>query len=454
MMKQRVRGIFLLLAVLAGLFFLAGCGNQVQKTEEGLTYWKPENLGGYDFLTKCKDQDVYICDIREVSTAELTVPSEFKGKPVVAVIGSPTGGNSTLTSLKIGEGVLYLERIANLSALKSVTLPSSVTFLKDAFENCPLLEEIVFPGKIGWIGGFSFRKCSALQRVTFREDVGTVTSFAFADCPVLSEVRFEKSVGELQRYVFQGCFRLTAVELPAGTVVEKTVFERPYDYDPAYLPQTVLDYDLAFDAESLRQAALSVLGEALDPQKEISQEEAQSFADRLNGPILVTETCPDCYFYDYAPEALPKEPSLRLIPVSEIEYAFSGTVYTPEKAAGLTAKSQPPTYCLFEYIGYADGPQYNYVLSAGYYLWYRVSLREADTGNLLAWYTVKTGYAPASFTAGKDRINYDLQTGDGTRSYFLNQDGTKPLPFNCVIQDFFGVTERSRQTEIRYRAPK
>ncbi len=449
--RKKLAKLLLWVTAAAGLFFLTGCGSQIQEEDGGIRFLKPGNLGGYDFLQFCKDQDVYICDIREVSAAELTVPSEYRGKAVVAVIGSLTGGNSTLTSLKIGEGVLYLENIAGLSALKSVTLPSSVTFLKDAFQNCPLLEEIVFPGKISRIGGFSFRNCSALRRVTFREDVGTITNFAFADCPVLSEVRFEKGAGELLRYAFQGCYRLTGVELPAGTAIEKTVFERPYDYDPAYLPQTVLDYDLTYDAEAVRQAALSVLGAEPDPQKEIRQEEAKALAGRLNGPILVTEKCPDCHFYEYSPEALPAELSLRLIPVSEIEYAFSGTVYTEEKAAAAAEKKEPLVFCLYEYIGYSEGPEYIVGRNVAYHLWYRVSLWDLAQKELLAWYTVRTGYAPATYKLGEDKISFELPTGDRTEYFFLNEGGKRPVPLNCVIGDIYGVTERSPQVRVQYR---
>ena len=435
----------------AGLFLLAGCGSQIQEAGGGIRFLKPENLGGYDFLQFCKDQDVYICDIGNADTAEFVVPSQYKNKPVVAVISTAFGGNNTLASLKIEEGILYLESIKKFSALKKAELPSSATYLKHAFQDCCALEEIVFPGKISRIGGSSFGKCGALQRAIFRDDVETLTDFAFSGCGMLNEVIFEKNVTELRRYVFQGCYRLTSVELPAGVGIDETVFARPYDYEPAYLSQTVLDYDLTYDAEAVRQAALSVLGSEPDPQKEIRQEEAKKLAGLLNGPILVTEKCPDCHFYEYSPEALPKELSLRLIPVSEIEFAFSGTVYTEEKAAAAAEKKTPLVFCLYEYIGYSDGPAYVVGGNLAYHLWYRVSLWDMEQGSLLAWYTVKTGYAPATYHISKDKISFEMPTGDGTEYFFLNADGKRPLPLNCVMEDIYGVTERSPQVRIQYR---
>ena len=432
----------------AGLFFLAGCGSsQIEEADGKLRFMKPENLGGYDFLQYCENQDVYICDIGNTDSTELVVPSHYKNKPVVAVISTAFNGNDALASLKIEDGILYLESIKNFSSLKTVVLPSSVTYLMDAFKNCPALEEVIFPGKISCIGRSSFQKCSALQRVIFRDDVETLTDFAFSDCAVLDEVIFEKNVTELRRYVFQGCYRLTSVELPAGVSLDDTVFERPYDYEPAYLSQTVLDYDQRYDAEAVRQAALSVLGSELDPQKEIQQEKAKKLAELLNGPILVTEKCPDCSYFDYSPEMLPGDLSLQLIPVSEIEYVFSGTVYTEEKAAG----NAPLVFCLYEYIGYSKGPAYVIGNNIAYYLWYRVSLWDMEQENLLAWYTVRTGYAPGSYKLGEDKISYELPTGDGTKYFFLKEDGKQPIPLHCVIEDIYDVTERSPQVRIQYR---
>ncbi len=449
--RKKLAGLLLWVTAAAGLFLLAGCGSQIREESGGIRFLKPENLGGYDFLQFCKDQDVYICDIGNADTAELVVPAQYKKKPVVAVISTAFGGNNTLASLKIEEGILYLESIKEFSALKKVELPSSAAYLTSAFQKCPALEEIVFPGKIKRIGGFSFEKCGALQRAVFRDDVETLTDFAFSGCGILSEVIFEKNVTELRRYVFQNCYRLTSVELPAGVAIDETVFARPYDYEPAWLSQTVLDYDLTYDAEAVRQAALSVLGSEPDPQKEIRQEEAKELAGLLNGPILVTEKCPDCHFYEYSPEAIPKDLALRLIPVSEIEFAFSGTVYTEEKAAAAAEKKAPLVFCLYEYIGYSDGPEYVVGGKIAYHLWVRVSFWDAEQKSLLAWYTVKTGDAPATYNLGKDKISFELPTGERTEYFFLNADGKRPIPLNSVIKDIYGVTERSPQVRIQYR---
>ncbi len=50
-----------------------------------------------------------------------------------------------------------------------------------------------------------------------------------------------------------------------------------------------------------------------------------------------------------------------------------------------------------------------------------------------------------------DKISYELPTGEGTKYFFLKEDGRRPIPLNCVIEDIYGVTERSLQVRIQYR---
>ena len=110
--RKKLAGLLLWVTAGAGLFLLVSCGSQIREESGGIRFMKPENLGGYDFLQFCKDQDVYICDIGNADTAELVVPAQYKKKPVVAVISTAFGGNNTLASLKIEEGILYLEKLS------------------------------------------------------------------------------------------------------------------------------------------------------------------------------------------------------------------------------------------------------------------------------------------------------------------------------------------------------
>ena len=441
-----------LIALFLIVFGLAGCGSgRIVETADGTRFLKPSNLGGYDFLRDCKEEDVYICDIREVTASELEVPATFRNRPVIAVIGHCTEANEALVTLKISEGIRYLERIENFRALNKVELPSTLVSLNDAFQSCPALEEITVTGDIELVCGFSFQKCSALERVTFLGNVQTITDFSFRECHSLKDVVFQGHVGAIERYSFNECPALTSIVLSGDTVLEETVFARPRDYSPEFVSDAVLDYCRLYNADALKEQARTVLGQPFDPEKEISAEKAADFSDRFNGPILAMDQCPDCHYSQYSAQVLPEGLALSIIDVSEIEYTYSGTVFSPEKAERVYDGTAPLLYCLCEVIGYSDGPEYTFSGRPASYLWYRISLWEQGSNELIAWYTCKNGSAPGTYTLGKDRISYSLKVGEKNMAFFLNADRTQPTPLTRVIRDFYGLTEKTRRVEIIYR---
>ena len=154
---------------------------------------------------------------------------------------------------------------------------------------------------------------------------------------------------------------------------------------------------------------------------------------------------------EYSVDALPQNAELHMVGVDEIDFFYRGTLYSEEKAEKVSEGRMPLCWCLYEYTGYADGPDYVFG-SGAYYLSYKVSLWEMESGELIAWYDGKTGYAPFSYTIGKDVIRFALTVGeDKTRYFFLNEDGSQPTPLGDVVRDLYGMTERTAQTEIRRR---
>ena len=439
------------------------------ETEDGTRFLQPENLSGYDFMSYVGYGDFYICDIGGVTVSELEVPVTYGNKPVTAVISTSSEPNDTLTSLKVPEGVQSMVRIDSFTALRTLELPASVKTLNNAFSNSPALEEITLPcdgvtingksfcdctalksvtltGKVKYLEGSAFSGCTALENVTFRGDVSTIRSDAFSGCPALREVVFEGTLGSLRDYVFKDCPALTSIDLPADAIVGETVFERS-EYDPSYSSEEVLAYSDFCNAESLKDRAGEILGQSLDPDKERTVEELAELADRFNGPILATTICPDCEHDDYSTGKVPAGQTLEVIDAGRIEYNYSGTVYTPDKAEQVMAGKTPLVWCLVEYIGYGIGPDYTGGKPADY-LWTRVSLWEADSGNLLAWNAHSNGYAPPSYYAG-NTISFMLPTGDGhDHHFFLEKDGREPTPLFIVIEDIYGVTSRTKRIEI------
>ncbi len=442
-MTGNIRRSLWLLGLLA-LLLLSGCsgGNGVVETNDGLAYYPVKGMGGFDFLEYWNGEDAYACNIEKFTGTSLTVPSTFQNKPVIAVWGD----NTNITDLRIGEGVLAVEKSA-LRSLQTAVIPASVVCLNEAFRSAQLTE-VTFSGNVSRISWLSFSNCGSLEKVTFLGDVGTISS-CFRDCPKLKEVVFNGKVRELSGSAFSSCPALKSVTLPAETVVGDEVFRRPEKYDAAYLPEDTSEYCRRYDIGKLEAAALGSLGSALDPEKEIAPADAVHYKDRFNGPVLYTDQCPDCEYTDYSPEFLPDDLVIRTADVGEIEYFHSGTVYTKEKAESVRNGSSPVICCLCETCGYSKGPDYT-LSSNNYYLWYRISLWDTETNTLVAWYTERNGYAPGSYTigvGGKDPF-FPIVFSGKVRNFFLNEDGSEPDPVRSVLNDFFGGSGQGAGTEI------
>ena len=444
---KTVNRLCLTLALL--LLLLPGCAKTTgAEREDGLRFLNPGGMRGYRFLEFLGEDDVWengvcVAYLNDVTVSELTVPASYQGRTVVAAVG----GSNEITDLKLEEGIRFLENM-DLRSLKSVEIPSSVTFMSRAFDFCRDLEEVVIPGDVGRIEQYSFWKCESLKSVDFTGRIGTVQD-SFQECPSLCEVVFHDDLEEILGASFAECPALKTIELPADTAVSDDAFMGPFEYDPAYSTEEVLSYAGGFDTEPLLAFARSVLGTEFSPEKKIYRNNAADFADRLNGPFVAADRCPDCHYLEYSVNTLPQNAEVHAIGVNEIDFYYRGTVYTEEKAEAVSEGRAPLCWCLYEYTGYADGPDYTLGSDVTDFLAYRVSLWDMESGDLIAWYNGTAGDAPFSYTVGKDVINFSLSVGDGgTKYFFRNEDGSQPTPLGDVVRDLYGLTARTTQTEI------
>ena len=150
-----------LLGLLA-ILLLSGCGgNGVVETNDGLAYYPVKGMDGFDFLEYWNGEDAYACGIENFTGTSLTVPSTFQNKPVIAVWGD----NANITDLRIGEGILAVEK-AGLRSLQTVEIPASVVCVNEAFRSAQLTE-VTFSGNVSRISRLSFNNCGSLEKVTF-----------------------------------------------------------------------------------------------------------------------------------------------------------------------------------------------------------------------------------------------------------------------------------------------
>ena len=155
-------------------------GSQLTDTSDGYRFFYDGSKG-------------YLVGYHGTETA-LTLPASF------------TAYNGTLVKeYEIAERAFY-----NCAALKSVTIPESVTVIGDnAFTDCYGLTSIIIPDSVTGIGIAAFYSCENLTSVTIGSGVQSIDSSAFEHCYKLIEV-YNKSAlsitaggtdhGEVARY--------------------------------------------------------------------------------------------------------------------------------------------------------------------------------------------------------------------------------------------------------------
>lgn len=149
----------------------------------------------------------------------LNVPSEIEGLTVTAVY--PVAfQNCTSEEIILPETVTLLREMSFYSCanLKKITLPASLTEIKNnVFDSCTLLETIDTGGAVT-IGNQVFYDCTSLKSVVLPEAV-TIGSEVFKNCTVLKDLTISgncTSIGAEDEEPFLGCSALESVTVTSG----------------------------------------------------------------------------------------------------------------------------------------------------------------------------------------------------------------------------------------------
>ncbi len=124
----------------------------------------------------------------------VTIPSTINGLPVRAIGASAFSGCTTLTEVKIPEGVTTIRTYAFLlcTNLVSVEIPDSVNKIAScAFSNCVNLASVNIPTSLTEIVGCTFAGCTNLTKAVIPPSVTRITSNAFEGCPNLTIYGYE-----------------------------------------------------------------------------------------------------------------------------------------------------------------------------------------------------------------------------------------------------------------------
>ncbi len=125
---------------------------------------------------------------------------------------------ASFNELRYFIGITWLyETFKECILLEEIMLPDRLTYIgNSAFEGCDNLKEILIPSGVTSIGYRAFYGCSKLGGVTIPIGVTYIGSSAFYGCSSLVEISIPSSVTQMDGDVFAGCRSLTTVSLSEG----------------------------------------------------------------------------------------------------------------------------------------------------------------------------------------------------------------------------------------------
>ena len=185
------------------------------------------NLSGDMVYQASDDAATLVCYFG--ADSKVDIPAELGGKPVTAIGEYAFHHNTTITSVKIPEGVTSIGESAFrwCISLTEVNIPKSVETIGDeAFQFCDSLTEVTIPEGVTSIGVYAFQYCNSLTEVTIPEGVTSIGDGAFESCNSLTEVTISEGVTIIGASAFYGCSSLTEVTIPKSvTSIEYAAFD-------------------------------------------------------------------------------------------------------------------------------------------------------------------------------------------------------------------------------------
>ena len=147
---------------------------------------------------------------------EVVVPSEYKGKKVIAIRGNVFKGLN-VEKVVLPDSIKEINGHAfeNNKRLKEVVMPSSLEILgSQAFKNCTSLEKIDIPVGVKEIQYSTFEGATSLQEVSFNNQEIIIGGYAFTNASSLRKLN-NLNPTEIHAYAFQNT-SLEDIVLPNG----------------------------------------------------------------------------------------------------------------------------------------------------------------------------------------------------------------------------------------------
>lgn len=143
----------------------------------------------------------------------------------------------------IPDGVTEIlkEEFEHCKDLREIVIPDGVTVIgESAFYCCKGLTSVTLPDSVRKIGRMAFYACENLSSVNIPDGVTEIPDSAFKYCESLREIALPDSVTAIEDFALYGCERLSAIELPSSlTKIGRAAFRKCYRLARAEIPSSV-----------------------------------------------------------------------------------------------------------------------------------------------------------------------------------------------------------------------
>jgi len=166
---------------------------------------------GHDVFYNCRDLKT------------VTIPSS------VTYIGSYAFAATGITSIVIPNSVTDMGQysFSGCLDLTSATFSDGATIIGNAmFSFCPKLTNVTIPNSMKTICWGAFGRCSGLTSINIPNSVKEIGSYAFQNCTGLKNIVIPNAIEKIEVRTFLDCSSLTNVLIPASvTLIDENAFE-------------------------------------------------------------------------------------------------------------------------------------------------------------------------------------------------------------------------------------
>ena len=146
----------------------------------------------------------------------VNIPSSANGYKVIGIGDYAFAECKNLTSVTIPNTVTYIKEYAFYFCYSlTIEIPNSVTSIGgNAFEYCYNLISITIPNSVTSIGESAFQYCYNLTSITIPNSVTSIGESAFDNCRSLTSVSIPNRLTSIENGTFMSCTSLTSITIP------------------------------------------------------------------------------------------------------------------------------------------------------------------------------------------------------------------------------------------------